>query len=378
MDNHQVIDVLDGRDGDTFADWLRAHPGVQVICRDRATGYASGAREGAPQAQQVADRFHLLQNLGEAVEKTVIAHRAALRDPEPEQTCEEIPQTQTKPHEPAATAPPSLPEGHLDVLGKERRLVARHIERFTAVQELRAQDLSISEISRRLGMDRHTVRSFARAESLEEVLFKATHRASILDAFKPYLNQRWNTAITDAAVLHTELQARGYTGSVQTIRRYLHQFRGDTPSPTRPDPVHSQPAPTAPAPPKPRRVVRWILTRPDHLDQGDTARLTAILDRSPHLAAAVDHVHSFAAMLTNRTGERDLDDWITAVHTDDLPALHSFARGLERDHDAVVAGLTLPYSSGAVEGTVCKIKFWKRLMYGRANLDLLRKMALHN
>jgi hypothetical protein len=69
---------------------------------------------------------------------------------------------------------------------------------------------------------------------------------------------------------------------------------------------------------------------------------------------------------------------LAAVRTDDLPHLHTFANGLERDHAAVLSGLTLPYSSGAVEGKVAKIKFWKRLMFGRANLDLLRKMALWN
>ncbi|WP_326632620.1 transposase [Nonomuraea fuscirosea] len=96
------------------------------------------------------------------------------------------------------------------------------------------------------------------------------------------------------------------------------------------------------------------------------------------VAATAGHVRAFATMLTERTGRQHLDDWLTAVRADPLPALHSLANGIERDHPAVLAGLTLPYSSGAVEGTICKIKFWKRLMFGRANLDLLRKMALHN
>ncbi|MFI7135807.1 transposase [Nonomuraea sp. NPDC050153] len=89
------------------------------------------------------------------------------------------------------------------------------------------------------------------------------------------------------------------------------------------------------------------------------------------------HVEEFAKMLTGRHGER-LDAWIEAVRADDLPHLHTFANGIQRDYDAVLAGLTLPYSSGAIEGKVCKIKFLKRLISGRANYDLLRKMALLN
>jgi transposase len=119
------------------------------------------------------------------------------------------------------------------------------------------------------------------------------------------------------------------------------------------------------------------MTRPGHLAKADTDRLAAILERSPELAAATAHVRSFATMMTERRGHR-LDQWIADVRADTLPALHSFANGLQRDHDAVQAGLTLPYSSGAVEGTVCKLKYLKRKMYGRANFDLLRKMALHN
>ncbi|MCW2915357.1 MAG: family transposase [Actinomycetia bacterium] len=119
------------------------------------------------------------------------------------------------------------------------------------------------------------------------------------------------------------------------------------------------------------------MTHPDHLTSDDAASLATILDRRTGLAATAAHVRSFATMMTERQGHH-LDQWITDVRADQLPALHTFANGLQHDHDAVLAGLTLPYSSGAVEGTVGKLKFLKRVMYGRANFDLLRAMALHN
>ncbi|GAA1685999.1 ISL3 family transposase [Nonomuraea maheshkhaliensis] len=378
MDSHQVIDVLDGREAGTFADWLRAHPGIEVICRDRGGSYALGARQGAPDAQQVADRFHLLQDLGKAVEKTVIAHHAALHDPDPDPQHGQPAPTAAAPHpaEPGAdlARPPAEPDGYRDGAGQPRRLVARHTERYQAVQALLATGLSLSAIGRELGLNRQTIARFARAESLEQVLFKATHRAGILDDFKPYLHQRWNQGVTNAAALHAEIKSRGWQGSAEAVRAYLRQYRPDPAD----DRQRPRQAPTTVAPPKPRRVVRWIMTHPDHLKEAEAGHLARILDRSPELAATAGHVRAFATMLTERTGRQHLDDWLTAVRADPLPALHSLANGIERDHAAVLAGLTLPYSSGAVEGTICKIKFWKRLMFGRANLDLLRKMALHN
>lgn len=119
------------------------------------------------------------------------------------------------------------------------------------------------------------------------------------------------------------------------------------------------------------------MTRPDHLASDDAADLARLLDASPELAAAAAHVRSFATMMTKRQGQH-LDQWITTVRADPLPALHSFANGIQKDHAAVLNGLTLPYSSGPVEGKICKIKYLKRLMYGRASLDLLRRMALLN
>ena len=87
---------------------------------------------------------------------------------------------------------------------------------------------------------------------------------------------------------------------------------------------------------------------------------------------------SFAEMMTSRTGSRDLEAWLAAVEADDQPELHSFAAGIRKDQAAVTAGLTLPYSSGAVEGNVTRIKMIKRQMYSRASFDLLRKRVIHH
>ena len=215
------------------------------------------------------------------------------------------------------------------------------------------------------GPDRKTVQRFARAGSAGELLVKAINRESRLDPFKPYIRQRRDEGVTDAAVLHAGLQERGWADSGKTVRRYVAPFRQAAAAP---GPV--------PAVPKTRQITRWLLSRPDHLQPGETAQLVAIKDHCPHISALAGHITSFAEMMTARTGDRDLEGWLTAVEAGDQPGLRSFAVGIRNDQQAVASGLTLPCSSGKVEGTVNKIKTIKRQMYGRAGFGLLRKRVI--
>jgi transposase len=180
----------------------------------------------------------------------------------------------------------------------------------------------------------------------------------------PYLHERWNQGCTDAARLHAEIQAQGYHGSGRSVRRYLQPLRATLTAAVLPPPT-----------PTVREVTRWITSHPGHLTDDETAQLGQVKARSPQLSAAAGHVTAFAEMMTGRHGER-LPGWIDAVDLDDLPSLHSFTRGIRRDQAAVVNGLTLAHSSGAVEGNVCRVKALKRQMFGRVNLDLLRKRIL--
>jgi transposase len=348
MDTHQPIDVLPDRTADTLAAWLRAHPGVEIICRDRAGAYAEGATTGAPDAIQVADRFHLWRNLGEAVEKDVIAHRADLPEPMPE----------PEPGPPPSPGPVTTPEP------AEPALTARTRERHTAIHQLLAGGTSRAEVSRRLGLDPHTVRRYANAIDVDDLLAHA-HRDSLIDTFKPYLNDRFNQGCTNANILFTEITQQGFRGTIRTVRRYIQPFRAAMTAP-----------PATPCAPKPRHVTGWIMTKPDNLKPDEHHRLTAITDRSPTLKTLAEHVHAFAKMMTDLTGQH-LPEWIDNVLTNDaLTGLRSFANGLRRDLAAVTAGLTLPYSSGAVEGQVNRIKMIKRQMFGRAKFDLLRRRIL--
>jgi transposase len=346
METHQVIDLLPGRDGDVLAGWLKARPGTAVICRDRAGGYADGARQGAPDAVQVADRWHLWHNLCEHTEKTAARHRGCLREPGPE-----------GPEDTAARA-----QAEYDALAAAVR------ERYEQVRALHAAGHGAAAIARHTGLPRETVRRYIRADSPGELISLLTSGPpSPLDPYKPYLGQQRTEGRRNATALLAEIRARGYRGSYRVLAAYLRPFRAAGTLP-----------PAAPAPPKTRDIARWILTAPENLDDQDTSALARARGQCPHLDALARHVTEFAKMLTGLHGDR-LDQWLAAVEADDAqPDLHSFARGIRRDHDAVRNGLTLRWSSGAVEGNNCKIKHIKRIMYGRANLDLLRKMALLN
>jgi len=352
VETRRPVDILDERSSESFAAWLAARPGAEFICRDRAGCYADGGARGAPDAVQVADRWHLWHNLGEAVERAVSRHR------------EHLPAAVTA--QAAGSAPATAPEA-APVAPRTGRIADRTRGRHADVHQMLAGGSSFGEIAAVLGLSRNTIRRFARAASPEELLVHdgTGQRASILDEHAPYLHERWNSGCTNAALLWHEIRARGYQGSCRQVRGYLARFRGST----------AVPAP-APAPPKARAVTAWIMTRPDRLADADKASLDAILAASPELAAVTASVRDFAVIMNERRGRKLLEPWMTAALAAGEPALRSFVTGLQADQDAVTSGLSLAWNSGAVEGHVNRIKMLKRQMYGRASPDLLRRRVL--
>lgn len=349
-----AIDLLPDRTTSTVARWLADHPGVEVICRDRSTAYAEAGRLGAPDAVHVADRWHIWSNLAEAVEKTVVQHRALLREPHDSSATGAA--TAMGKQELKPLSPPALrTTGRLSDLVREQH---------AAVHALLNKGVGLRTIGRELGLARNTVRRLAHAASADELLVgRWTGRTSILDPHQPYLHQRWAESCTVARRLFEEIGEHGYTGGESVVKKYVARLREAFPL----DPPRKAPSV--------RDVTGWLTRHPNRLTDDQAQRLKAILARCPALDRTADHVRSFAELMNNRQG-RDLGQWITGVQADDLPALHTFVTGLGQDLDAIVAGLSLRYSSGAVEGHNNKIKMLKRQMFGRANFDLLRKRVL--
>ena len=347
----RAVDILPGREAGSLAGWLAAHPGARVICRDRAGAYAEGAHAGASDAVQVADRWHLWHNLAEHTARAVARHRACIK-----QIAAAAEQAQPRP-EPAATA---------DAVPVESRLAARMRDQHAAVQALAARGLSLRAIARELGVDRKTARRFAQAATSDQAVARAVSRPTVLDRYQPHLHRRWNERCRDAAVLHAEITALGYRGSLRTVYRYLQPLRAGT-----------APAPLT-TPPKISEVTSWLLRRDEDLSSRERQLLADLRGHCAQLDRLAGHVTSFAKMMTKRTGQQDLAGWLERVETDDQPELHTFAAGIRHDLNAVTAGLTLPHSSGPTEGNVNRLKAIKRQMYGRASLDLLRKRVIHH
>jgi transposase len=341
MATHRVVDVLPDRLAEPLADWLRDHPGVNVVCRDRASSYAEGARTGAPYAIQVADRFHLLVNLTRAVDRVVRAHRGCLRDQPAEQAvAQQIP----------------------TIDGRRAELTR---QRHAEVHALWDKGVGTTAICQALNLDHKTVLRYARAPTADELLSRPFRRGSPINAHAKFLAMRWQEGCTNAARLTIELRERGYRGSERTVRRLLHLWRAGATPPT------EMPVTT----PKPREVIGWIIRPADRRSEQERTELARILERCDTLRAVDELVSDFAGMLRHRHGAH-LDTWITNAQASGIAALQGFATGLLKDYDAVRNGLTLPWSSGTVEGTVCKLKALKRAMFGRANFDLLRRRVL--
>jgi transposase len=361
MHTRQPVELLADRLSETFADWLRTHPGAQVICRDRAGSYAEGARVGAPDAIQVADRWHLFRNLSDAVDRVARNHRGCLRELAEQPSAQPAPAT-------ASTLTGAFVAESVETterIGVSGRRALATRQRHAEVHALLERGMSLNAISRELQLQRNTVRRYARAATAEEMLTQNPKRGSQLDPFTGYLAMRWEQDCTNAVELTAEIRRRGYRGSERSVRDLVSTWR-------------TSPAPPSPTPLRPptSRQVTMLMMRPRHkLTTDEDEQLHDVLGRCETLRTVNELVSDFAGMARGRHGHH-LNTWIATAQASGVPQLRGFATGLLADYDAVRAGLTLPWSSGAVEGNVTRIKAIKRQMYGRANFDLLRRRVL--
>jgi Transposase and inactivated derivatives len=351
------IDLLPDRQAATLEMWLKNHPGIQLISRDRAGEFARGARQGAPEALQTADRFHVLRNLAEVVEKVLGKYR---------QTLKAIHLVTT----PAASVSPLLHHRRPDRERKKMQARAVFLERYETVQRLAKEGISHSEISRRLHLHRESVIRYARAKTFPERTDRPA-RPGILALHETYLRTRWTEGERNAVGLFRELTARGYAGSRMTVERFLLGLR-------RMEQQGIEVSKTATSVElTPRRAVGLMLSRPIDLTDEERMALKQVCQIHPHVNHLKALFQQFAQMLRDRRGE-ELDQWLYAAFHSGLPELRAFVKKLRQDQQAVQIGLVLKWNNGVVEGNVNRLKFLKRSMYGRANFDLLRLRVLHH
>jgi transposase len=388
LETRQPVEVLDSRTVEAVSAWLREHPGVKIVSRDRGGEYVKGVHDGAPEAEPIADRWHLLSNLREALvvllEKKPEALKAAAADAMPAMLGEHggecsgpdrIPPLSSTTTADKPTVEVPLAEGPQPTPGQRRRQA-----RFDQVQALYAATGSMRTVARQLHMSRRAVKRYLTADRCPEYP-KGRLRISILTPFLPSLQQHWQAGCTNASQLWREIQQEGFTGSRGLVARWAAQERMRLPVDLRYRRQQAADFPTLPLPASP--IVPWsakraswlIVKKPPDLADDEKAALRRLVQADPQVALGVDLAQQFIILVRHRH-EDQLDSWLEKVKTSGLPALISFANGLIKDWVAVRNALHYPWSNGQTEGQVNRLKFIKRSMYGRANFDLLRKRVL--
>jgi transposase len=375
LESHQPVDLLPDRSSETLAHWLGQHPGVGIISRDRGGDYAKGASQGAPGALQVADRWHLLHNLTDALQRAINGRPSLISELSKEVAAALTPVAPSS----AATQPPSAPPAPRRSRAdqKKQQSRARRLARYQQVQELRRQGMGIRRICRMLNMSKGTVKRFARCEQFPERATPCSRSgpAPHIDAYLPYLKQRWQEGCDNTAQLFAQIKAKGFTGSLYMVGRQVRPWRraaGSCPSPG-PRPIAGPRLIRLSA----RRIAWLALGHVPEPTAQDQAVLRAILPRWPELAETAELCRQFSSLLKEHAVD-SLEAWVQLAEGPGiLPEVRRFAQALRQDWAAVAEGVRQPWSQGQVEGQINRLKLMKRQMYGRASFDLLRRRVLH-
>ena len=370
LDRHRPVALLPDREAETLATWLRDHPGVEVISRDRASAYAAGGRSGAPDAVQVADRFHLLQNLAEALELAFTGHARELRDAEQARRQDRV--AEGGPVRPDPPPPPKRPLA-MAAARREQRMATHR-----KVWDLYRQGWPGQEIARHLGIGRTTTFRHLKSEAFPERKGRSDAGRSSMDPWRDWIIERWNRGQRNGRQTLRDLRAKGFTGNYATVLRYLNRLR-DAQQGAVSHRSRARPATPLVAAPKqvmtPRTAAWTVLRPPDRRDDDEAGLLARLRAAAPILAEAVKLAEEFAALVRGRKPKL-LDPWLQRAQDSAVPALQRFAKRLSSDYDAVRAAVTLAWSNGQVEGQINRLKTIKRQMYGRASLDLLERRFL--
>jgi len=358
LERNAVVDLLPDRQAETLAGWLRRHPGVEIVARDRAGAYADGVRQGAPDAIQVADRWHLLRNLGDAVRAVVDRQHAVARHVA-KQVGEQRPMPTV-----AAPAPDSVKP--TAAARRSQASYARRQARYEEAARLHAAGVSISRIAAQLGADRKTIRVWLQAGGAS--LWRKPPRVGVLAPWLGRLEQRWAEGCRNAALLWRELVRLGFAGRYGTVRSWAGQRR-------KADPliVAGHASMMIGQPPSSRHLARLLMTDADTLPEAEQAFVSALLPQAPDLASGIA-VAKRLNLLFRRKSQESLEAMLADAASTPLA---EFAASLRRDLAAVQAALDLPWTTSPAEGQINRLKMLKRTMYGRAGFPLLRARVLH-
>lgn len=369
LERHAPVDLLEDATAESFAAWLERHPTVEVVSRDRGTTFADGATRGAPQALQIADRWHIINNMGEALEKVLARHHDDLKRafaPEEEQQI-------------IAALDQQALARTLARSQKEQQRIARQEQRratFMRVRELSAQGWSGASIARMLGIHKKTAVKYAHMEHFPEA---RSDRGRKLAPYLPFLHTQWSAGEHNIASLYQGIHTQGYTGSETAVRNYLTALRkqiGQEGYPRRYYPPVSQKKKQRQRAVLSSRRATWlVLRKPETRSAEDQQQLLLLQQAHPQVRAACTLAQAFVQMIRERNASA-LEPWLKEATESGVPELRTFATGIKRGQDSIQAALTDSWSQGQVEGQVHRLKLLKRQSYGRAGFELLRHRVL--
>src|SRR5262245_8597779 len=377
LEKHQAIDLLQGHEAAPLIEWLRQHPTVTTISRDRAPAYQEGSTIGAPQAEQIADRWHVIKNLTSAFEEVLHRQASAIKAHWQTIYADELLPTAPAPSPEIERIVPPTPSEYVRSRTDQCKRQQWHTTRkarYEKVQKLKAEGLNIAQVARYLGVSYSGIRLLYEASEYPVIQRQAP--GSGVEPYDAYLRERWAAGCHNAQQLHRELMTQGYTGSRVTVSRYVYPWRqtdgiivnGAVISPSSLKPPKRK-IPTA-------RESVWILLKAkSKLTQEERQSREQLLKIEP-IKQGLELVEGFRQRLAAKK-EGGLEEWIKLAEAAVGDPFKGFLNGIRRDYEAVQKAFTSIWSNGQTEGHVNRLKYIKRQMFGRAKFDLLKARVLN-
>jgi len=357
LEKRRVVQLLAERSVETSKTWLCKHPEIDLVSRDRSKIFREAATDGAPQAKQVVDRFHLQKNFAEALEKFFRKQEHALKKA-----------TQGSAGKAPSAARREVPEK----IAQERR--ARHRQRVSLhkrIWKLYRQGCHKEQIAQLVGVSSRRVYR-ALEQEMPPPPRRRSRSSSIVDPYLSYLTLRWNQGCHNVARLYEEIVAQGYAGTQRTLQMRLRPFRSQGSH------LVSKQTVMWDTPPSSRSVALMMVRPKQSRTREQATYLDQLIQGNKAIAVVFNLAQDFGRLLRKREGQERLEQWKAAVQASGIGELITFVDGLDDDAEAVANGCSLSWSNGMVEGFINKVKWIKRSSYGQAGFPLLqRRVLLH-
>jgi len=379
LERSQVVDLLPTRSADSLVEWLAQYPEVTIVSRDRQGVYSEGTRRAAPKAVQVADRFHLVLNLIQAVERHLAVNRRHLRIARP--SASPLPPSPTKDEVKSQIKPirvrSKVMMQQMEVARQRRQ---QKLELFETIKQMRAAGMKVSQIARQLGLCRRRIDKWIRFDELPE-RDRMQPRPGMPESFRDYLRQRWETGCRHGRTLFAEIRKLGYVGCYSGLAELLSPWRQPKSETERaisavPEPTQLEiTTPTVSRQLSPQVAAALLSKVRTELTNHQAQIVDTLKQQCPGFAEMRKLVLRFRAIL--RGGKlATLHRWMEQARKTGIHALVRFVRTLKQDLNAVESAVSTPWSNGPVEGQINRLKILKRQMYGRAGIELLRARLL--